>query len=297
MTAAASIAAAPPQVAASYARAKAIVERSGTSFALGMRVLSGPRRQAMYAIYAFCREVDDIADAPGEARVKLTALDGWRTEIDRVFADSPTSPIGPALADTVHRFRPPKAEFLAMIDGMTMDAEAPMVAPDWSTLTLYCRRVAGAVGLMSLPVFGARGPDAEAFAETLGRALQLTNILRDVREDAALGRLYLPREALAEAGVPTDDVQAALTHPGLPAACRTVAAEARRAFDRTDRLLAGLDRRVVRPALLMMGIYDRILRRLVAADAWPDGPALSKRDKLWAALRLGLLRPSWRPST
>ena len=284
-------------VTAAYARAEAIVRRSGTSFAMGMRVLSKPRRRAMYAIYAFCREVDDIADAPGDARAKLAALEGWRIEVDRVFADRPTCAIGPALVDTVHRFGPPKAEFLAMIDGMTMDAEAPIVAPDWATLTLYCRRVAGAVGLMSLPVFGARGSQAETFAETLGRALQLTNILRDVAEDAALGRLYLPREALAEAGVPTDDVQAATAHPGLAAACRAVAAEARLAFDRADRLLPGLDRRVLRPALLMMGVYDQILRRLVTADAWPQRPTLSKREKLWAGLRLGLFRPSWRPST
>ncbi|MCB9958998.1 MAG: presqualene diphosphate synthase HpnD [Rhodospirillaceae bacterium] len=320
-------------VARSYVHARAVVQGSGSSFALGMRALPAARRRAMYAIYAFCREVDDIADGTAEPDAKLAALDDWREEIDRVFAGRPTGPLGPALADTVARFAPPRDAFAAMIDGMAMDAEADIVAPDWPVLELYCARVAGAVGRMSIPVFGAAGPRAEAFADTLGQALQLTNILRDLSEDAQRGRLYLPREDLEAAGVPTTSAVAALAHPALGTACRAVAARARAAFVWADGLLAGrdpisslphqpappagrpiqdtavggrvgvpagtgfaeggkaLDRKSLRPALLMMGIYDEMLARMVAADAWPRRPRLSKPAKLWAALRLGLWRP------
>ena len=288
-----------PSLEASYAAARETVERSGTSFALGMRVLSPARRRSMYAIYAFCRTVDDIADDPGDPASKLAALEVWRRRVDRVFLGRADGPLGPALVDTVERYAPPKSAFLAMIDGMAMDAAADIVAPDWPTLTLYCQRVAGAVGLMSIPVFGARGPVAEQFADTLGRALQLTNILRDVAEDAARGRLYLPAEALRSAGVSIPQggfaagtVAGILRHPGLPAACRAVAVEARAAFHTADALLPDLDRRTLRPALVMMGVYDALLRRMVADNAWPRRPSLSKPAKLWAGLRLGLWRPA-----
>ncbi|MCA8933313.1 MAG: presqualene diphosphate synthase HpnD [Rhodospirillaceae bacterium] len=287
--------AAADAVALSYARARAIVQGSGTSFALGMRALPADRRQAMHAIYAFCREVDDIADGTADPAAKLAALDEWRGEIDRVFAGRPTGPLGPALADTVARFAPPRDAVVAMIDGMAMDAEADIVAPDWPVLELYCARVAGAVGRLSIPVFGAAGPRAEAFADTLGQALQLTNILRDLTEDAQRGRLYLPREDLEAVGVPTSSAVSALAHPALGAACRATAARARAAFVWADGLLAELDRKSVRPALLMMGIYDDLLARMVAADAWPRRPRISKPAKLWAALRLGLWRPAVRP--
>ena len=273
-----------------FEHARAVVERSGTSFAMGMKVLPPPRRDAMFAIYAFCREVDDIADEPGAVDAKLRDLDCWRHEIDAVFQGAPTTMTGVALAETVDRFAPPQAEFVAMIDGMEMDARETMVGPDWDMLDLYCRRVAGAVGLMSLPVFGTAGADAEHFAVILGRALQLTNILRDVREDAERGRLYLPREALVAAGLDPSAPAAALKRPELASVCRSVAAEARASFDAADRLRNRIDRKAFRPALLMMGVYDALLRRLTGEDRWPATGGLGKAGKIWGALHLGLYR-------
>ena len=275
---------------AAFDHARTVVERSGTSFAMGMKVLPAPRRDGMFAIYAFCREVDDIADEPGAVDDKLRQLDGWRHEVDLVFQGAPTTKTGVALTETVGRFNPPQAEFVAMIDGMEMDARESMVGADWAKLDLYCRRVAGAVGLMSLPVFGTGGPVAERFAVTLGRALQLTNILRDVQEDAQRGRLYLPRESLVSAGLDPLAPDDALRRPELAVVCRTVAAEARATFDAADRLLNRIDRKAFRPALLMMGVYDALLRRLTKQDVWPAPGGLGKTGKLWGALRLGLCR-------
>ena len=284
-------------MAAARAHVRRVVERSGTSFAIGMRILSRPRREAMYAIYAFCREVDDIADEPGLEPDKLKALDAWRAEIDGVFAGRPQRPTGVALVDAIEAFGPPKAEFEAMIDGMEMDAREQMCRPSWHMLDLYCRRVAGAVGLMSLPIFGTGGASAANLAVSLGRALQLTNILRDLEEDAERGRLYLPDEDLAAAGIDAADASAVLTDERLGAVCRQVAAEAQASFADADRALADCDRRALRPARLMMGVYDAQLRRMIAADRWPAPRLkLSKPAKLWAGLRLGLWRPRWRPS-
>jgi phytoene synthase len=170
MTAAETLSA--PQAAAARAHTRSVAERSGSSFFWGMRVLPRSRREAMYAIYAFCREVDDIADEPGTIEDKLAALAGWRTEIDRLFEGDPTRPTTRALLPPLAAYNLPKAEFLAVIDGMEMDAREAMVAPSLADFELYCRRVAGAVGCLSICAFGATGPAAEQLAVTLGEALQ-----------------------------------------------------------------------------------------------------------------------------
>lgn len=285
-------------VAAAAAHVAAVVEGSGTSFALGMKILPAERRHAMFAIYAFCREVDDIADDLGAAEDKLERLGAWRAEIDRLYAGQPSRPAALALVGPVQRFGLPRAEFIAMIEGMEMDAREMMRGPNSAQLQAYCRRVAGAVGLLSLPVFGAEGEAARTFALALGEALQLTNILRDVDEDAARGRLYLPSEMLVRHGVlPADDPARALGHPALPRVCQDLAVVARRRFADADAALAQCSRRSLRPALLMMGIYEVILGRLIARG-WEPGRRtpirLSKAEKLWAAIRWGLLRPAVR---
>jgi phytoene synthase len=187
---------------------RAIATRS--SFYLAMRILEPPRRDAMYAIHAFCRAVDDIADEDGDRAARLAQLDAWRYELDELYAGRIRPRCG-FLAEPVRRFRLDRADFEAVIDGMAMDVEADIRAPDWTTLDLYCDRVASAVGRLSVRVFGlaeeANGADGglptgpKLLAYHMGRALQLTNILRDLDEDALRGRLYLPREALEEAGV------------------------------------------------------------------------------------------------
>jgi phytoene synthase len=158
-------------------------------------------------------------------------------------------------------------------------------------LERYCRCVAGAVGVLSIRVFGARSPDRDAGAIALGDALQLTNVLRDLAEDASFGRLYLPRELLLRHGIATDDPADVLRDPALPAVCRELAARAAQRFDAADRWLAQEDRRDVRPALIMRGVYRRTLERLIVQD-WQqlDPPVrLGKAERLWVAIRQGLL--------
>ncbi len=258
--------AALPAAGSAHQAVTEIVNRSGTSFALGMKILPKARREAMFAIYAFCREVDDIADEPGALEDKLAALDAWRANLDEFYsARRVHGPIMQALARPIEAYDLPREEFLALIDGMEMDARGPIVAPDWQTLTLYCRRVAGAVGLLSIRAFGA-GTDAKTveLSIALAEALQLTNILRDLDEDAADGRLYLPREELEAASIEpvSEQPKDVLRHPRLPMVAAAVAERIERNIATVDRLLPHCNRRALRPALAMLGAYEVIYRRL-----------------------------------
>lgn len=267
--------------------AQETVERSGTSFGAGMKILSGERREAMYAVYAFCREVDDIADEPAPLAEKKTRLQSWRAEIDRLYRGEPTFPTGIALLDHIQRFNLSRDEFILMIEGMEMDAEGPIVAPSMEKLLAYTRRVAGAVGMLSMPVFGApQNEAARDFALSLGDALQLTNILRDIEEDAAEGRLYLPRELLEKHDCPLTPDQIT-DAPGLPAVRAEVAAIARENFAKTRNALRQLDWRILRPALLMMGVYERYLDKMTARGWANEQPklAMSKLEKAIVAAR------------
>ncbi len=267
-----------------------VVAASGTSFLAGMRVLPKPRRDAMYAVYAFCREVDDIADEPAPLQEKLEGLADWREEIESLYAGKPTSLTARALLGPIDAYQLPKAEFLALIDGMEMDARGPIVAPDMETLLLYCRRVAGAVGMLSVHCFGASGPLAEELAITLGEGLQLTNILRDMSEDAEDGRLYLPEEALTAAGITAREPAAVLADPKRPLAAQWLARHARQRLDRSHEIAKQVPRRQVRPALLMLGIYEKILDRLEARgwEVLEPRVRVSKAGKLAVLLRYGL---------
>ena len=261
--------------------ADAITAQAKTSFAAGMRVLARPRREAMHAIYAFARVIDDIADSEAPEAEKRRLLDLWREEIRRVYEGSPRSAIGAALAGPAERYGLPREEFLLLIEGMEMDAGAPVVAPTLDMLRHYTRRVAGAVGMLSMRVFGAwNGARAEEAALRLGDAFQLTNILRDLEEDAARDRLYLPREALEAAGVPPDP-KAAVAHPALPAACAEVGRLARADFRAARAAMADLDRRTLTPALLMTGVYEGYLKRMEAQGFRREPPvAMSRPEKL-----------------
>lgn len=268
---------------------EAIVQGAGTSFYRGMRILPRERRSAMYAVYAFCRSVDDVADGAMEPAEKRAALDRWRARIDALFTGEATEALTRMLALAVRRYALRRADFQAVIDGMAMDAEQAIVAPDLATLECYCDRVAGAVGRLSVRIFGDRSGAADEVARALGRALQLTNILRDLAEDAARGRLYLPREWLADAAVPADP-HAALAAPNLPLVCQRTAALARENFARATAAMRACDRRAMRPARLMGATYLAILARL-EARGWrqPAEPiALSGWQKLWILARHGL---------
>jgi presqualene diphosphate synthase len=267
------------------------VQASGTSFYSAMRLLPPARRNAMYAIYAFCREVDDIADEGGTLEEKRAGLEEWRGEIDRVFTGDPTKPVARALVGPTRDFNLRKQDFFAVIDGMAMDAEQAIVAPDLATLDLYCDRVASAVGHLSVRAFGCTEPDADVVAHHLGRALQLTNILRDLAEDAERGRLYLPRELLEQHGIPCAEPTTVLAHPKIRKVCRDVAILA---LDHFAKARAAMDRcakRPMRPAAIMGAVYRAILQRLVKAD-WEQlhqAVKLPKWEKLWLAFRYGFL--------
>jgi phytoene synthase len=262
------------------------VVKAKTSFAAGMAALPAPRRDAMYALYAFCREVDDIADDGPTESARRAGLAAWRQRITVLFTEGKTDhAISRALLPTIAAFNLVAQDFLDIIDGMEMDAGAPIVAPDLATLDLYCDRVASAVGRASVRIFGDSGQAALQVAHHLGRALQLTNILRDIYEDGQRGRFYLPRETLQRHGVPTD--LTALNHPNLPAVCRDVAATATDHFAQAWQAMRAADHRAMTPARLMGGYYAAILRRLLVAD-WHDMKSrvtLPQWQKLWVLAR------------
>src|SRR5258707_14535445 len=216
-----------------------------------MRLMPRTEREAMFAIYAFCRMVDDIADdGIGTRADRAQALKKWRADIDLLYEVKPP-PRAQFLAEQVKRYGLRKADFLTVIDGMDMDVAEDIVAPDLKTLDLYCERVASAVGRLSIKVFGMdEGPGFE-LAHHLGRALQLTNILRDIDEDAAIGRLYLPAETLIAAGISSRDIRMVLAHPKLAMACLIVADRARQHFSKAQAIIARCPRGTVRSPWLM----------------------------------------------
>ena len=271
------------------AHVKRIVAQSGTSFLWGMRALPADRRHAMYAIYAFCREVDDIADEPGEIDDKMRALTAWRGEIARLYAGHPNWPTTRALLQPVQRFNLPQEEFLAVIDGMEADAAQTIRMQTLDELLNYCRKVAGAVGMLSIHAFGVPQHPGPRFAETLGTALQLTNILRDLKEDAALQRLYVPLDMLAKHGVAVSSLNEVFVHPGFAETCAELADLARAYYADAERLMAELGWRQMRPSVLMMAVYRETLDRL-EERGWTriDLPIrLTRARKMWLVVRYG----------
>jgi phytoene synthase len=249
---------------ADAAEVRRVVASAGSSFAAGMRILPEARRRAIHAVYALCRAVDDIADgdAPGsdDARSRAAQLDRWEAELDEIYGGAPRTAIGAEIARSCEWLDLPKREFVLILDGMRMDAAA-IVAPEAEQLAAYIRRVAGAVGILSMKCFGAwRGAPSERFALSLARGLQLTNILRDVEADAAMGRLYLPSHILDEVGLPRDP-RGIVGHPRLVSARAALGGEARIAYDAATAEIAAHRRAPLMPALMMMGPYERLLRR------------------------------------
>ena len=232
----------------------AIVRDSATSFYHGMKILAADRRAGMYGIYAFCRVVDDIADDDTPLKEKRTALEAWRKKIALIFTGTAEDSISRVLRGAVTAYGLREADFIAIIDGMEMDAGAPIVAPPLPILDLYCDRVAAAVGRLSVRVFGDGSAQAQDVAYALGRALQLTNILRDVGEDAARGRLYLPHEFLEAEDVPFN-AQAALESPSLPKVCAKLERLARKYFYEAETAMKLCDPLAMRPARLMAASY------------------------------------------
>jgi presqualene diphosphate synthase len=245
-------------VAQSSVDAAQAAQAAGSSFYAGMRILPKPQREAMYAVYAFCRAVDDVADEGGTRQERSEGLERWRHGIDALYAGRPTSDTAPLL-EHVRRYGLAREDFIAVIDGMAMDAAEDIRAPDEATLDLYCDRVASAVGRLSVKIFGVSDANGVALAHHLGRALQKTNILRDIDEDADMGRLYLPREKLEAAGIRSTEPHQVAAHPALPQVCAAIVREAREHFAQAQAIMAREPRRATRAPRLMGAVYGAVL--------------------------------------
>jgi presqualene diphosphate synthase len=273
-----------PEIAAVEAKAK------GSSFYAAMRLMPRAEREAMFAIYAFCRMVDDIADdGDGTREERFAELACWRRDLDVLYSGG--LPVkGGFLKEAVARYGLRRQDFLAVIDGMEMDVHDTIVAPDLAILDLYCDRVASAVGRLSIKVFGMEeGPGFE-LAHHLGRALQLTNILRDLDEDAGIGRLYLAREHLEAAGIDARDAKSAVADPRIDKAARATAALAHAHYAKADAILSARPNGRIATPRLMGAVYGEILRAMEAQGWAPPRKRVSlpKSRLLMIVLKHGL---------
>jgi phytoene synthase len=258
------------------------VSRAGSSFTSGMRILPAERRRGMFALYGFCRAVDDIADAPAPIEEKRAELATWATDLDRIYAGEADTALGRELVDAVRRFDLPREEFDLVLEGMAVDATPSVRIADRAGLAAYARRVAGAVGVLSCRIFGA--PDGtKDFAIYLGETLQLTNILRDVDEDAAIDRVYLPLDRLAALGIATDaNPTDIVADPRIVQVCESLAAEVTERYRRLPELFPAKYRKEMRSALIMQKAYGLIFDKLMARGFRQRGqrPRLTKREGL-----------------
>jgi squalene synthase HpnD len=238
------------------------VKMSKSSFYWGMRLLPKAKREAMFALYTLARCLDDIADDPGPLEIKIKDLNAWHMEIDHLYEGKPAASLSRALIPAIESFGLEKEEFHELIRGMEMDVHGPLQAPDTETLMLYCRRAAGTIGLLSISIFGRTDPEARDFALSLSNALQLTNILRDINEDARDNRLYVPRELLSHQGIGDQPIKETLAAPGFSDAFDGLADMAAAWYERADAILKASSAEGLRPAIIMMAIYRRLLERL-----------------------------------
>jgi phytoene synthase len=262
---------------------------SGSSFALSFRFLDARRRQAITAFYAFCREVDDVVDECRDPLLAKAKLDWWRGELAALDAGRPTHPVTQALAAARAHFSLPSEQLTEIIDGMQMDLDQTRYA-DFKTLQLYCHRAAGVVGLIAAEIFGYRDRQTLKYAHTLGLAFQLTNIIRDVGEDARRNRIYLPQDELARFGVAERDILACRHTPEFRALMEFQAARAQEHYARAYAQLPAIDRKSQRAGLIMAAIYRTLLDE-IAADGFlvlDRRTSLPRWRKFWLALKTWL---------
>jgi phytoene/squalene synthetase len=241
-----------------------------SSFHMPLRFLAPAKSRAMKILYDFCRAADDAADSGREDTYAYAQLKVLRDQIYLAF--SGLTPYEPLNA-VIQKYSLKAGYFYALLDGMGMDISGQMVRPSLETLTLYCYRVAGCVGLLSLPIFGCAGSQAEAFAIALGYALQLTNILRDVKEDAAHGRLYLPIELLEEMGIGHIQPENICEHnEAVQLVCIKLAEKAEEYFSEAEQLSHYCNRRKLLPALLMRDVYYYYLSSMKKQGSFLDAP-------------------------
>lgn len=257
---------------------------SGSSFYYSFMFLPPERRQAITALYAFCREVDDVVDECHDVSLAQTKLEWWRQEIARVFDGTPTHPVGHALKDILARFNLPREQLLEIIDGMAMDLQQTRYL-DFKGLQLYCYRVASVVGLLAAEIFGYTDRQTQKYAHDLGMAFQLTNIIRDVGEDARRGRIYLPIEDLQRFEVPAKDILEARYTDNFRRLMQFQYERAQHFYDQAFAQLPKVDRKSQRPGLVMAAIYRTLLRE-IARDGFlvlDRRTSLTPLRKVWLA--------------
>jgi len=277
----------PAALEADYARCAQVTREASSNFYYAFMLLPADRRRALYAVYAFCRFVDDIADEDS-IRDPAALLARWREELERVFKGEPTRPVSRALADSARRFKIPRELFEEIINGVEMDLSLKRYQ-SWEELRPYCYRVASALGLICIEIFGYRNPSAKLYAENLGLALQLTNILRDVGEDAARGRIYLPLEDLARFNVSEDEILGGVYSPNFVSLMDFEAKRARELYAKAQSALAPEDRATLLTAEAMRLIYAALLERIIKSNY----RVLDRRHSLSAPHKLYLVGRAW----
>ena len=265
-----------------YCREK--TAKSGSSFYYSFLFLSEQQRQAITALYAFCREIDDTVDSDHDAVIARNKLEWWRQEISQTFNHQASHPITKALVTAIDKYDLHQEYFIEIIDGMAMDLDQ-FSYPNFKQLALYCYRVASAVGLLVVEIFGYQNRDTLKYAETLGMALQLTNIIRDVREDAQRGRIYIPQEDLERFNVDIDDVLALKSSPELIELLHFQTQRARDYYHKALSLLPDCDRYAQRTGLIMSEIYQTTLDEieLDGFHVMEHRVTLTPLRKLWIA--------------
>jgi phytoene synthase len=260
--------------------------QSGSSFYYSFRFLPPERRRALTAVYAFCREVDDVVDEIADQGVARIKLAWWRTEVAAIFAGKPQHPVALALQPAVAAFGLAQEHFQSVIDGMNMDLDQSRYL-DFADLERYCHRVAGVVGLLSAEIFGYADPSTRSYARDLGVAFQLTNIIRDVGEDARRGRIYLPQDELGRFGVTTDELFQHRASPKFRALMAYQVGRARSWYAKALAELPRSDRRAQRPGLIMAAIYRRLLDEIErdGFEVLDRRVSLTPLAKAWLAWR------------
>ncbi len=259
---------------------------SGSSFYHSFMFLPRDKRRAITALYAFCREVDDVVDECSDENVARTTLNWWRNEVAAIYDGAPQHPVGQALKQLVRQFNLPQEHLLEIIDGMEMDLTRHTYE-DFKALQLYCYRVASVVGLLAAEIFGYTDRKTLKYAHDLGIAFQLTNIIRDVGEDARRGRIYLPLDELAQFGVHTRDVLDARETEGFRNLMQFQIERARRFYNQAIDLLPAADRKSQRTGLIMAAIYRATLEEVVASGCHVlrERVSLGTGYKLWLAVK------------
>lgn len=261
---------------------------SGSSFYYSFLFLPPERRRAITALYAFCREVDDVVDECHDMQIAQTKLDWWRQQVTLIYGGTPEHPVAQALQEVCAHFRLPREQLLEIIDGMQMDLQQTRYL-DWKALHLYCYRAASVVGLLSAEIFGYQNRQTLKYAHDLGLALQLTNIIRDVGEDARRGRIYLPMDEMQRFHVPAKQILEGQYSDNFRQLLGVQAERARQLYDRAYAQLPAEDRKAQRPGLIMAAIYRTLLDEIEA-----DGfLVLDRRTSLTPLRKIWIAGKTW----